>query len=90
MDNSNTSDKIQQTLEKKGKKRRLTEEKGQLVKNIREKYRSLVHREKQAKELTNKLFEPIVTPLKSLTKNEPNIDSCVKIKKEHAKEKFDE
>lgn len=83
MESSSTSDKIQRSFEKK---MRLTEEKMQLVENIREKYKSFINREKLAKELTNKLFEPIVTPLKSLTKDKEKLANSAEIKQERVKE----
>lgn len=63
MEASSISEKIQHTLDQK---MRLNQEKMHLVKNIREKYKGLLKREKRAKDLGNSLFEPIVTPLKTI------------------------
>lgn len=82
MHSSSTSDKIQRNF---NKKMRLNEEKAQLVKNIREKYKALIDRNKRATELTNKLFEPIVTPLKTLTKDKEKIADPIKLKTESIK-----
>ena len=78
MEASATSEKIQRGFDKKI---RLNEERQQLVQSIRDKYKGLIQREKQAKELTNTLFEPIITPLKSVIKKKKENDT---IKKEES------